>query len=877
MQTSTNGSVSLFARSYAWGEAFVLIPLHVFWVLYKSSPFVAENTSSASVAVVPLGVMVGVGLAMRWRRVRAAVVAGEWLLHLTAAACMAVLLVWVALRDPFNPMLPISWPLCFWSVAVTFMLLSDLALHERMRGLEWAAAGWVRTLGVGVGLWVALVWLAVGMAWTPYFLTAAVVFHAMMAVNAGRARGVEGVRVIVRADLLRRATALVEAFFAVALMLTALLRFMFICNMTGTNELKYFQFVDICVNPWFAVGAALAVLGYKLRFAFLSHALAVGLLLLGGDGALWPISLAMGYGLPVLYCASVGEGALAYAVSVAAAMGVWVLGAFCFMMASLVIFYKMGVELAGGFLTTASVLVIVLFVAWLALVAVGRRRPKGERAESERTEDEVGEIAVSSKAGGLAYAAFWAAVLVPIVCIVLTTMWPPVWFRRSAQVMVERPAGVCHAGYSRSDAEYETLDKLGVDMMRIDFHWSKIQPGPETWNVGHFDKYLDEAEKHDVKVLALLAFDNNKAERSTTGSQRDHYIAPQDVPLFLEYVRRTVGHYKDRVYAWEIWNEPDIARFWDGPTDEFYELARRTAETVREVHPQARILGSAMTSALGAYSASGIEGLHTTGALDKVDHPTMHLYISDPRGYYNDFLRVRNAAAKHGHEGSVWITELGDPDGGVYPWRASSGLLAEHVIKSYTISTSLEIEKLIWYCYRDSAAASKQKNSDDSEGFFGLLGPKGQWKPAAWAYSLFAKNCSESVIRDDLVELSGGIAARQLRTALYRRGDGQSTLIMWFEPGLRPGAHARVTLDLGPLSEPAVMHDIASDYKKLLLDKVVDVTEKPLFITYQTPDVETPVVMRADSSPADAMWLAAVVGMVLWAGWGSVCRMGTDA
>ena len=121
--------------------------------------------------------------------------------------------------------------------------------------------------------------------------------------------------------------------------------------------------------------------------------------------------------------------------------------------------------------------------------------------------------------------------------------------------------------------------------------------------------------------------------------------------------------------------------------EEFYELASQTAATVREVHPEARILGTAMTGPMGALSARGIEGLHSSGALDEVDHPTMHMYLSDPRAYYNEFLKTQNAAAKYGHPGTVWITELGDPDGGVYSWRASSSLLAEHAIKSYTIAT----------------------------------------------------------------------------------------------------------------------------------------------------------------------------------------------
>ena len=109
----------LMARAFGWGEVFVLIPLHAFWMLYKSTPFVAENTPSAFVAAVPFCVIAAVGLAAQLRVVRAVLVGIEWLLHLSAAACMAIVLVYVALHDPFNPVVPITWPLCFWSISIS--------------------------------------------------------------------------------------------------------------------------------------------------------------------------------------------------------------------------------------------------------------------------------------------------------------------------------------------------------------------------------------------------------------------------------------------------------------------------------------------------------------------------------------------------------------------------------------------------------------------------------------------------------------------------------------------------------------------------------------------------------------------------------------
>ena len=848
--------------------------MHAFWMLYKSTPFPAENGPSALVAALPLVVIAIVGLAMRLRAARVAIVGIESLLHLSAAACMAILLLYVTLHDPLDPVLPLTWPLCFWGISMAFALLANLALHERMRGCQADAAArtrWVLAVATGLALWVALVWIAAGMAWAPYFLTVSVVFHSIMARMARQACSADAIRIVTRRGRLESTVAFAEVLFAVALMLTALLRFLFTCNMSGTAELKYFQFVDIATVPWFTAGAMLAVLASRFRFAFLAHALIVAVFLLSGESSTWPISLAMGYGLPVVFLASSRQGAFAYALSVAATAGMWLLGMLCFMLAGVIILYDVGLDFAKDLVSYMRVVTPVLYVAWLASAGLSLRRSKGESPPVARS-----EASTPYWARGLTFAAICVVILAPVFCLFKMTMSPPVWFDRAERVEVGEPTGFCHAGYSRSDEEYATLDELGAKLLRVDFRWDSIQSDPETWNFANLDAYLDAANAHKANVLAVLAFDNDNVERSPSGSKRSCYIAPEDIPLFLEYIRRTVGRYKNRVYAWEIWNEPDMPRFWTGTAEEFYELARRTAETVRQVHPEARILGAAMTSGVGAILAREVEGLHTSGALKEVDHPTMHTYLSDPRGYYNEFLRVQNAAAKNGHPGSVWITELGDPDGGVYPWRASSDLLAEHVVKAYTIATSLGIEKLVWYCYLSRKVESLRQKPNDSEGFFGLVEGSGQWKPAAHAYRLFSKNCSNSVIRTDLVEVSGGIAARQLRTALYRRDDGQSVLIMWFEPGLRPGAHARVTIELGTLEEPAVMHDISSTYTKHLLDKVVDVTERPLFITYKAPARDTPARLCADSSPADGMWLMSVVGLVLWACCASLRAKRTD-
>ncbi len=839
-------------RAFAWGETFVLIPMHAFWVLYRSTPFVAENSESALVAAIPLLLLIVGGMTCSLTRsVRAAILRAEWLFHITAAGGMFALLVYVTVRDPFSPGLPLTWPLCFWSACIAFAILANLALHERVRALlaQDTRAAWPMGLIIVVAAWALFTMLASEMDWAPYFWSASLIFHACMAPHSRRNTASS----LMPGKPITSVAALAESLFMVSLMLAALLRTPFSANLVGRAELKYAEFVGPAAEPAFLAGIALALLANRWRAGFLAHALVAGTFVLTTETAAWPIALVVGYGLPVLLFASHREGPAAYALSVVAATTMWVLGLLAFMLAGVIVVTGIGLDFTKGLAGQMRVLALILYFVWLAFTAFARSRAR------QRDYEPVEHLPASTTAPWavpLTYAEVWLVVLVAVAGLVAGAMWPPVSIQRTERIRVGEPAGVCHAGYSGSDEEYANLHKLGVRMMRVDFHWHRVQPGPDTWDFTRYDAYLDAAEKHGVKVVALLVFDNNAVESNASGASRAHYLAPEDLPKYLEYVRRTVSRYKDRVHAWELWNEPDMPRFGDGPLDELYTLVARAAETAREVHPGAVLLGPAATSPLGVHVPGVIEGFHARGALEMVDHPTMHCYISEPRGYYGHYLRVLNAAAKHGHPGSVWVTELGGPDGGVYPWRGSRNHLAVHATKAYTIATSVGIENLIWYCYRDSSSSSLRDNAMDSEGFFGLTNSDGAWKPAAHAFSLFSNNCSHSTIRTDLVSLSGGLAARQLRTALYRRDNGESALVMWFEPGLRPGAHARVALDLGALDQPAEAHDITSGDVKPVLDPVIDITETPIFLTYSTADPDAPVHLEVTSSPADAAWLA---------------------
>ena len=152
-------------------------------------------------------------------------------------------------------------------------------------------------------------------------------------------------------------------------------------------------------------------------------------------------------------------------------------------------------------------------------------------------------------------------------------------------------AGIVHAGGTRTPEEFNLLNYLGTRWILHTFYWSSIENEHGVWNFQNLDEIVDMANQAGIKILGVLAYGNQNIQTNKTSSR---YIPSDDIPLFLEYVRRTAAHFRGRVDAWCIWNEPNTSHFWKGTNAEFYELTRLTADAVREVDSEVILLGGAV-------------------------------------------------------------------------------------------------------------------------------------------------------------------------------------------------------------------------------------------------------------------------------------------
>ncbi len=429
---------------------------------------------------------------------------------------------------------------------------------------------------------------------------------------------------------------------------------------------------------------------------------------------------------------------------------------------------------------------------------------------------------------------------------VLSLLLIPAWSLLSAQTVAEtgspvpigEPFGLVHAGYSCSAEEYGILTAMGNQWMRVDFPWSSIEPQNDTWNFPVRDYYVGNASLNHQKVLAILDYDVGWLNAS--GDYTSHpYIKPRDIPDFLDYVNQTVRRYKDNVTAFEIWNEPNGQMFWNGPESDFFQLFNATAELIYSIDPRIIIGGAVVAGNDPGY----IERMFQAGIMNRIDVICFHPYSTDVNEIYPKIAQVKEIGAKYGFHGEYWITEVGNPTGGSYGHRVSLEELPERVIKTFVYATISNITTIIWYCMYDWSDASKISDPDNSEAYFGLIYPNNTWKTGAFAFQQFSKAVSNSQYRPDLLQRQTIVSQNIVRAFLYRRADGNTTLVIWADPNLINVEGLDVTLDPRNNVSLILTHDISTGEITPLPSLTFHVGYRPIFLTFMASNPTDVVIL----------------------------------
>lgn len=211
--------------------------------------------------------------------------------------------------------------------------------------------------------------------------------------------------------------------------------------------------------------------------------------------------------------------------------------------------------------------------------------------------------------------------------------------------------------------------------------------------------------------------------------------------------------YGREVEAYEVWNEPNIERFWPDPDPAAYaELLVDAVPKIRAADATATVIagGMAPASNVPGLSYSGysfLEELYGLDVLHLVDALAMHPYSYPERpsgmSQWNTFRQLAGIKAlmrSHGdgHK-QIWLTEFGAPtagEGGVGE-REQAAMISEALRLSWP---DPGLGPLFIYTMYDL-----DFGEGDRESHFGLMYGPGRPKPAFTQLREVAGQCSEEL------------------------------------------------------------------------------------------------------------------------------------
>ena len=186
-----------------------------------------------------------------------------------------------------------------------------------------------------------------------------------------------------------------------------------------------------------------------------------------------------------------------------------------------------------------------------------------------------------------------------------------------------------------------------TDVSRIFPNWSADPLEESSYDFNVSDQYITAIVNTGCQVFYRLG---ESASDNETLRQ-----PPQDFSKWAEICKHIVMHYNDgwangyhyNITYWEVWNEPDLKGFWDGTTEQYYQLYNITAKTLKNYNSSLKVGGPCTSSVFNVN--------YTIGFLNYVkennvplDFFSWHMYTDNPHDLYAASCYIRTLLDTYG-------------------------------------------------------------------------------------------------------------------------------------------------------------------------------------------------------------------------------------
>ncbi len=275
------------------------------------------------------------------------------------------------------------------------------------------------------------------------------------------------------------------------------------------------------------------------------------------------------------------------------------------------------------------------------------------------------------------------------------------------------------------DQLFGYLRTLGIGWVKNQISWKLYQPEADRFDDFRWqelDGLVTAAEREGLKVMLSVA---KAPEWSRATTELDG--PPADYSTFQAFMTYIASRYRGRVHAYELWNEPNLQREWNGMplnANSFVALIQAGVNGVRQVDSEVVLISGAPATTgindgisaiddrlfLQNMVAAGVTdyvdaiGAHPYGWANPPDStvtnpdPSIPSHNNHPSFFFLDTLHdYRQILEQAGHsEVPIWVTEFGwgsydglgvpPPDDLSYMGYVNEQQQAEYTLRAYELA-----------------------------------------------------------------------------------------------------------------------------------------------------------------------------------------------
>lgn len=305
------------------------------------------------------------------------------------------------------------------------------------------------------------------------------------------------------------------------------------------------------------------------------------------------------------------------------------------------------------------------------------------------------------------------------------------------------------------------------------FPWREIEPRQDEWDFTQSDRIIALTEERNLNLIVRLGQSPDWASGIDSAELVEAHDAPAlSVDDFADYCSRIAERYAGQVFAYQIWNEPNLRREWGEQAPDpirYVEQLAACSTAIRAVDPSAILISAGLSPTGGPMPIAMpddqyLDAMYQANFQQYVDVVGVHAPGFAPPDYGPDdaandgnarwasFRRIedlRKIMLRYDDaERQMAVLEFGyttDTNNADYAWFAvSEDLQAQYIVEAYAYAAEnwrpwVGLMSLIYL-------PDPQWTPDDEEWWWAVITSDGRPRPAFYALAEMDRYCGDAVI-----------------------------------------------------------------------------------------------------------------------------------